>query len=83
MCLMCEYYIDYCEDPGCYEKANEYNRIWTRSGSKMYLWRGYGEPCEHILEKHGPECKIRIPAGDDERDCNCWADGEGWYYEDY
>jgi hypothetical protein len=85
---MCEYYLDSCEEPECYEAADLDNRYQMRSGEKLTLWRGYGEPCKHILEKHGPDCDIRKPNiqndgyGDyDEReDCNCYKENGAWAY---
>lgn len=73
MCLMCEVYVALCTERECYVRAPAYDRYETRRGDKMYLWRGYGEPCEHILATHSPDCSIRVPDANphDERSCDC------------
>lgn len=48
MCLMCEHHVDSCNEQKCIDAADDYDVFTGRSGITLYLWRGYGEPCEHI-----------------------------------
>lgn len=53
MCLMCESYVTSCREEECFENAGTEEYC---SGMEQYvgrtlntaLWRGIGEPCEHI-----------------------------------
>lgn len=59
MCLMCEFYYDWCEEPQCTEKVRGTDEYFTgRSGQVTYLHKGYSEPCEHIKARHDPECSV-------------------------
>lgn len=51
MCLMCEYYVDLCKEQECIDKLepNHWNLYRGRLFTAV-LWRGYGEPCEHIKQ---------------------------------
>lgn len=57
----------------------------SRSDWKLFLWKGYSEPCEHIREGHGPHCAV-VKRQETEYgllydSCNCdWLDGSWVYY---
>jgi hypothetical protein len=53
MCLACEHYVDLCKEAECVTRAESdpaqrWNIFASRSGWTAVLWRGYGEPCDHI-----------------------------------
>lgn len=74
MCLMCESYYDSCTEAQCIKRAKEtdaeryksnesqfFECEYFRSNQGLYeyfLWKGYSEPCEHIIAEHGPECGV-------------------------
>lgn len=111
MCLMCESYYDSCAEAKCVKRAKEtdaeryksnesqfFECEYFRSNQGLYeyfLWKGYSEPCEHIIAEHGSECNVIKPGertwGNDAKGvainlfgyhyCNCeLIDGEWEYF---
>lgn len=89
MCLMCENYLDICDQPECVADAASGDMLndplfVSRSGERLFLWRGYGSsgPCVHMRENHGPECRVVNPGEDGlYDDCSCYLDGQTWVYD--
>lgn len=91
MCLMCEYYFESCSEPECVEAVKdsgteEYYRGLT--GTELFLFKGYSEPCVHMYQGHGPECDMLVKHetkyGLLYEECNCEEDynnpGNWTYY---
>lgn len=79
MCLMCEWYIDFCTEKECFEKSVGEEKYMFRpihteereargEPPGMFLWMGHTDPCEHIKARHDPDCGVFVP---EDRCCDC------------
>lgn len=48
--------------------SNAVDEYWDGRSVKLFIWKGYSEPCEHIKAEHGVSCEIFIR---EIKECNC------------
>lgn len=93
MCLMCEWYIDICYVPSCAKaariRAGKDKRLsdeyyTSRSDKSSFLFKGYSDPCIHMVKDHGPDCSAvkrhETEYGMMYDSCNCWEQDGEWHY---